>query len=106
MFIYPDLMMKLRISDHINTEYVYYVMSSEPSRNFLRSHASGTSGTMPKINQKALTGLPIPLPPIEEQLRIVNNIKRLMELCDAVEEKINILNSKRSELLGSVVAQV
>ncbi len=106
IFIYPDLMMKLRVSDHINTEYVYYVMSSEPSRSFLRSHASGTSGTMPKINQKVLTGLPIPLPPIEEQLRIVNNIKRLLDLCDVVEEKIEILNSKQSELLGSVVAQV
>ncbi|MBD1225781.1 restriction endonuclease subunit S [Acinetobacter seifertii] len=81
-------------------------MSSEPSRNFLRSRASGTSGTMPKINQKALTGLPIPLPPIEEQLRIVNNIKRLLQLCYAVEEKIETLNSKQSELLGSIVAQV
>ncbi|MCS4297502.1 MULTISPECIES: restriction endonuclease subunit S [Acinetobacter] len=106
VFIYPDLMMKLRVSTYINTEYVYYVMSSEPSRSFLRSHASGTSGTMPKINQKVLTGLPIPLPPIEEQLRIVNNIKKLFDLCDAVEEKIVALNSKQSELLGSVVAQV
>ncbi|QNX11264.1 restriction endonuclease subunit S [Acinetobacter seifertii] len=106
VFIYPDLMMKLRVSPHINTEYIYYVMSSEPSRNFLRSRASGTSGTMPKINQKALTGLPIPLPPIEEQLRIVNNIKRLLQLCYAVEEKIETLNSKQSELLGSIVAQV
>lgn len=105
-FIYPDLMMKLRVSAHINTEYVYYVMSSEPSRSFLRSHASGTSGTMPKINQKALTALPIPLPPIEEQLRIVSNIKRLFDLCTAVEEKIEALNSKQSELLNSIVAQV
>lgn len=105
-FIYPDLMMKLRVSRHINTEYIYYVMSSEPFRSYLRSHASGTSGTMPKINQKALTGLPIPIPPIEEQLRIDANIKRLFNLCDAVEKKIETLNFKRCELLSSIVAQI
>lgn len=105
-FIYPDLMMKLRISAALNTEYVYFVMSSPPSRDFLRGRASGTSGTMPKINQRTLSSLPIPIPPLEEQYRIVKKIKELMALCDSLEQQIDSANRKRSQLLSAVMAQV
>ncbi len=104
LFIYPDLMMKLRVSVYMDTYYVYYAMSSEPSRQFLRAHASGTSGTMPKINQKTLKSLPIPLPPIEEQLRIVARIDQLMALCDQLDQQIDAVTSKQTELLNAVIA--
>lgn len=94
-FIYPDLMMKLRVSPEIDTDYIYYVMSSEPCRKYLRSHASGTSGTMPKINQATLKGLPIPIPPFAEQKRIVAKIDELMALCDKLEAQRNARNDKR-----------
>lgn len=94
-FIYPDLMMKLRVSSEIDTSFIHYVMSSEPCRNFLRSHASGTSGTMPKISQATLKSLPIPLPPLAEQKRIVTKIDELMALCDRLEEQRTARDQKR-----------
>lgn len=106
VFIYPDLMMKIRVSNYIDTDYIYYAMSSEPARQYLRSHASGTSGTMPKINQKTLTSLPIPIPPIEEQRRIVTNISRLFVLCDTLVQKIEAAENKQRDLLNAVIAQV
>jgi type I restriction enzyme, S subunit len=105
-FIYPDLMMKLRISAEIDTNFIYLVMSSEPCRNFLRSRASGTSGTMPKINQTTLKSLPIPLPPLAEQGRIVEKIDRLMGMCDRLEESIESAKGKQTDLLNALMAQV
>lgn len=105
-YIYPDLMMKLRVSTELDCDYVCFAMSAAPSRDFLRERASGTSGTMPKINQKTLSSLPIPIPPIEEQRRIVEKINKLMQQCDRLEKQIDAANLKKSELLNAVMAQV
>ncbi|MBO9357223.1 restriction endonuclease subunit S [Bordetella petrii] len=102
-YIYPDLMMKLRVSAEINREYIYFVMSAAPSRDYLRDRASGTSGTMPKINQKTLNSLPIPIPPLEEQHRIVKKIDELMALCDSLEQQIDANTSKQAELLSALI---
>lgn len=105
-YIYPDLMMKLRVSSELDVDFLYFAMSSEPARNFLRERASGTSGTMPKINQKTLKSLPIPIPPIQEQHRIVVKINRLMGLCNALDEKIDAAANQRTALLNALTVQM
>jgi type I restriction enzyme S subunit len=105
-YIYPDLMMKLRVSTELDNDYICFAMSAPPSRDFLRERASGTSGTMPKINQKTLTSLPIPIPPFAEQQKIVKKVYGLMALCDQLERQIESVNIKTSELLAAVIAQV
>lgn len=106
LYIYPDLMMKLRVSTQMETDYVYYSMSSVPAREYLRAHASGTSGTMPKINQKTLKDLPIPVPPLAEQKRIVTKVEQLMTLCDQLDEQITARNEKQTALLDAVMTQI
>lgn len=45
-----------------------------------------SSGTgQPNVNATALKGLQIPLPPLEEQTRIVSKVDELMKLCDELE---------------------
>lgn len=96
-------MMKLRVSTELDREYICFVMSAAPSRDYLRDRASGTSGTMPKINQKTLNSLPIPIPPLEEQHRIVKKIDELMALCDSLEQRIDANTSKQVELLSALI---
>lgn len=105
-YIYPDLMMKLRLSSELDIDFIYRAMSSKPSRDFLRARASGTSGTMPKINQMTLRSLPIPIPPLHEQHRIVAKIDQLMVLCDTLEQQIDAATTKQNQLLNAVMAQV
>ena len=62
-FVYPDLMMKLRVASTFDVGFIHLAMSQVAGRDFLRARASGTSGSMPKINQTTLKILPIPLPP-------------------------------------------
>lgn len=62
-FVYPDLMIKVRVSSVFDVNFIHIAMSQETARDFLRNRASGTSGSMPKINQAILKSLPLPIPP-------------------------------------------
>jgi len=105
-YIYPDLMMKLRVASGLSVDYVHKMLSSEFSRNFMRSHASGTSSTMPKISQVVVNSVPFALPSIPEQQRIVARTDQLMALCDILKQQIDAATGKQTELLNALMAQV
>jgi type I restriction enzyme, S subunit len=84
-FVYPDLMMRCRFASELDVRFIHLAMNQDDSRDFLRARATGTSGSMPKINQTTLKSLPIPVPPIAEQRRIVAKVNELMALVDQLE---------------------
>jgi type I restriction enzyme, S subunit len=86
-FIYPDLMMKVRASSRLVLEYVHLALNSRTARNFITARASGTSGSMPKINQSVVEAMPIAIPPANEQQRIVKRVAQLTRLCDDLEAR-------------------
>ena len=61
---------------------------------------------MPKINQTTLVSLPIPLPPLAEQHRIVAKVDALMALCDRLEASLTATASTRRRLLDALLAEV
>jgi len=105
-YIYPDLMMKVRVSSFLDADFVHLAMSYEESRDFLRSRASGTSGSMPKINQSTLKSLPIPVPPLAEQKRIVAKVDELMALVDELETQLASSREAAKNLLEALVAEL
>ncbi len=48
----------------------------------------------------------IPLPPLAEQHRIVAKVDQLMALCDRLEGAIAAAQTKQTDLLNAVMAQV
>ena len=76
-FIYPDLMMRIRAMNRIDIRYLDLVLKAPFSRRYFTSSASGTSDSMPKINQTIVTNTFVPLPPIEEQRRIMAFVDKL-----------------------------
>lgn len=105
-FIYPDLMMRVRVATCLDVGFIHLAMSAESSRDYLRSRASGTSGSMPKINQSTLKSLPIPLPPLAEQKRIVAKVDELMALVDRLEAQEKAAQEKGARLLEAMVAEL
>ena len=105
-FVYPDLMMKLRVSSEFDVGYIHLAMSHAVSRDFLRARASGTSGSMPKINQTTLKSLPLPIPPLAEQRRIVAKVDQLMTLVDALETQLAASRAAAANLLSALVAEL
>ncbi|HFJ9508703.1 restriction endonuclease subunit S [Bacillus paranthracis] len=104
-YIYPDLMMKIKLSKNIDKKYIHFVLSSQMTKSYFRDNATGTSKSMPKINQKVLSDTLIPLPPLNEQKRIVEKIDQFMSLCDEIEKQIENINEQKECLLQSVLRQ-
>jgi type I restriction enzyme S subunit len=104
-FLFPDLMMKVRVSEHINLQFAHLASISPPARAFLSANASGAQATMPKINQTTLVSLPIPLPPLAEQNRIVAKVDELMVLCDRLEASLTATAATRRRLLDALLAE-
>jgi type I restriction enzyme S subunit len=61
---------------------------------------------MTNLNHGILNKLPIMLPPLAEQHRIVAKIDQLMTLCDELEKQIDIADHKKTNLLNSVMTKV
>ena len=57
----------------------------------------------PAINDSDLALLPLPLPPLAEQHRIVAKVDALMALCDRVEAALTTTDTTRARLLESLL---
>lgn len=104
-FIFPDLMMRLRVSDWLSRSFIHAYLSSITGRAYFRNHASGTQGNMPKINQGTVVNAPIPIPPLPEQHRIVAKLDQLTALCDQLKTRLNQARHLNEQLASTLVEQ-
>lgn len=85
-FIYPDLMMKLRVKSSYSYRYITYILSTHTVLGYFRANATGTAGNMPKINQQTVSNTPIVVPSYNEQNEIVRILDELLEKERQVKE--------------------
>ncbi len=102
-FLYPDLIMKVRLLDGLYLPYVHLALISQSARAYFSTHATGAQATMPKINQQTLLNAPVPLPPLAEQHHIVAKIDKLMALCDRLEASVVTDDETRGRLVEAVL---
>lgn len=62
------------------SKYLYYVLDSSYFKEFMRNNAGGTA--TPIINRSVWDSIVVPIPPLEEQHRIVAKIEELLPYCD------------------------
>jgi type I restriction enzyme S subunit len=60
-------------------------------------------GTLPIISKGKWEQLPVPVPPLAEQHRIVAKVDRLMALCDQLESRLATAQTEASRILESVL---
>ena len=77
-YIYPDLMMRIHALDGIWPQYLVMTLQSPYVRGYYQQNASGSSQSMPKINQSIVGNTLIPIPPLHEQKKIVQTVNRLI----------------------------
>ncbi|NJO59377.1 MAG: hypothetical protein HC836_14010 [Richelia sp. RM2_1_2] len=73
--IYPDLMMRLQFSNQVLNNYMEQVFMSRMMRRQIENIATGTSGSMVKINAKAVKKFIFGMPSLCEQKRITSRLK-------------------------------
>jgi len=67
---------------------------------------NGTGVTAKGIKASKLKRLPIAVPPIAEQRRIVSKVKEVMALVDALEDQLATAQTTAVELLDAIVAEL
>lgn len=72
---FPDTMMRLRLDEsRVRSGYVLAVLMSSGGRRHVRKYAAGTSASMKKINRRNLGLLPVPLPDLQTQEAILDEV--------------------------------
>lgn len=104
-YIYPDLMIKIKLPKLIDTKFIHQVLISPFSRKYFSTNAFGAQKSMPKINQGVVLNTLIPVPPLSLQHRIVQKLDELMQNCDALEASIKDSASQNEKLLQQVLRE-
>ena len=95
----------IKFTDDKLADYMYYYFKSNYGQNAIKSISSGTS--MLKFNKTQLKTLPIPIPSIEIQEKIVTALDKAQHLIDKKKEQIELLDelvkSRFVEMFGDPV---
>ncbi len=101
--IYCDHFIRLRVSrDILDPRYLALFGGSEVIRSRISNLFISTAGQK-TVNQGHIGSLPIAIPPLSEQARIVARVDELMRLCDALEAKSRLEAEQHARLLGTLL---
>ena len=98
-------------NEKIYNYYLFFYLLSQKN-NFI---SLGSGGAQPNISKEKIINYKIPLPPLEEQHRIVAKINELFSILDAIdakqkslEEKLKLIKTKALDLAihGKLVSQL
>ncbi|EHY9860269.1 restriction endonuclease subunit S [Vibrio parahaemolyticus] len=103
--IYPDLMMKIRPSKTVSSEFLSTWLSSPMAREFMWTRMTGTSGTMPKISKKVVEAIPIIVPSKKIQDMVVSKVEELFSICELLKQLISETQQTQSQLTDTIVEQ-
>lgn len=87
--ILSDKTLRLVPRPTIDSRFLLYALRQPEARQFFRSNATGTSGSMRNVSQETIRRCPIPLPPLSEQKRIAD-----------ILDKADAIRRKRQEAIG------
>lgn len=85
------------------TSFVAIALKASSFQSLAWSKAG--TGTLPIISKGKWEVLPIPLPPLAEQSRIVAKVDELMALCDQLETSLTSADDTQKKLLDALLAE-
>lgn len=95
---------RLRVHSEIDRSYVRHYLNSPVAKAFAAEENHGM--TRERINLASAKALPIPLPPLAEQRRIVAKVESLMALVDRLEAQLAESRQLATRLLDAAVAEL
>jgi type I restriction enzyme S subunit len=91
----------LRFAKEVCREYLMVLLRCEFVRKYLAGEAVGI--TMINLNHGILKRMPLPIPPLAEQHRIVAKVDELMALCDQLETQLTTTEADNRRLLEAML---
>jgi type I restriction enzyme S subunit len=89
------------VDSFVNTRFLHGYMISAEFTAAVSRHQGRT--VLPKINRAALSRLPVPVPPIDEQNRIADEVDRQLSLIDALEREVEAGLARGASLRQSIL---
>jgi type I restriction enzyme S subunit len=83
-----DKTIRFVFSDSAYTQYINLFNTSAFAREYFKKIITATSTTMKNLTREQMYMLPIPLPPLAEQQRIVAAVERLLERVSVLEREV------------------
>jgi type I restriction enzyme, S subunit len=100
---YPDTLIRVRVPEaYLEPSLLALVWNSAAVRQQLEGQARTTAGIY-KVNQGMLNDVRLPLPPREEQMRIVTEVERQMSFVEACERAVDAGRKRSAALRRSVL---
>lgn len=91
-YIYPDLMIRLKVNNLILSKYLHIFLMSQGIRDYFRSVASGTNDTMKKINQAKIKKIEVPVPEKNIQKKLIAESENFKKNHEKIMHKLSSLN--------------
>lgn len=102
--IMSDKIVRLHLVEECNPHFLKIVNNDAGhARVFYAAKATGTSLSMKNVSRDVIYDLPIPLPPLAEQKRIVAKVDELMLICDQLENQLESQQKGCRQLLEALL---
>ena len=88
-WLFSGRCLRVRPRSGINPEYLYYFLTNEGTKQYIRNIAVGA--TMPSINTKLLNEVPVKIPSLPDQCRIAS-------ILSSLDRKIELNNKSNADL--------
>lgn len=102
VFVYPDLMMRMRFRENATAHWFCRYANSANGRRFFMAVAAGSSGSMPKISGDRLRRMLVPVPPLFEQRAAVTALNDV----DALLNRLDRLIAKKRDIKQAAMQQL
>ncbi|VEF25101.1 Type I restriction enzyme EcoKI specificity protein [Shewanella baltica] len=99
--VFASYLIRVRRIGSMYASYIKVYLGSQLYWVQLYNNAAGTG--QPNVNATALKSLLFPIPPLEEQHRIVAKVDELMSLCDALEAQTEASISAHQTLVETLL---
>jgi type I restriction enzyme S subunit len=100
-----DKLIRFRLLDDLEPRFFALTLNAGISSECIEAAKSGMAVMQMNISQDKLRLVPVPLPTVAEQRRIVAKVDELMTLCERLEAGLAAGDDTRSRLLDSLLAE-
>lgn len=84
-------------------EYIlYFLLSTSGQKEIFKYHKATAQ---PSLSMETIREICVPIPPLQEQMGIVEKVDKLMLLCNELEKEVNVAQQYASQLMEAVLQE-